>query len=65
MVPIRHHLVLVSILLVLLPVILVPEERVSSLVAFGVILLGLPVYFFIGWSRLRPRFLNRIGGATD
>ena len=33
--------------------------------SFGVILLGLPVYFFIGWSRLRPRFLNRIGGATD
>ena len=53
-------MVVLSFLLVLLPVI---KEPVPSFIAFGAILLGVPVYIFIVMEspwRLRPKIFDRI-----
>ncbi len=55
-------MIVVSLFLIVVPVVLVPEERLISLIVILIILAGLPVYLFLGWERVRPKFLNRFSG---
>jgi len=56
-------MVMVAFLLVVLPVVREPRP---SLLAFGAILLGVPVYIFLVMEtprKLRPRVIDRISGT--
>ena len=53
----------ISFLLVVLPVV---QEPLPSFLAFGAILLGVPVYIFLVMEtprKLRPRVIDRISGT--
>jgi len=55
-------MVVIAFLLVVLPVV---KEPLPSFLAFGAILLGVPVYIFLVMEtprKLRPRVLDRISG---
>ena len=55
-------MVVIAFLLVVLPVV---QEALPSFLAFGAILLGVPVYIFLVMEtlrKLRPRVLDRISG---
>lgn len=53
---------LMTVFLIVVPIALVPDERLISVIFIGIVLLALPVYFFFGWEKLRPKFLNRLSG---
>ena len=55
-------LLLVTAYLVILPMMLSADDRLVVLLAYGALLLGVPVYFLFSWDRLRPRILDAISG---
>lgn len=58
-------MVLAAVLLVVLPLL---SEPVPSLTAFGVILLGIPVYIFVVMEtpwRFRPKVFDKISGEYN
>ena len=55
-------MILVSVAIVVLPIALSPDERVVLVIAFGVTLLGVPLFFIFSWDRARLRAFNVISG---
>lgn len=55
-------MVLVSIFLILVPIILVPDNRIISVMVIGIVLAGIPFYIILGWDRLRPKFIDKFSG---
>ena len=55
-------MILIALFLVIVPIALVPKERVTSLIVISIILSALPIYLLFGWDRLRPNVINRFSG---
>lgn len=53
----------VTVFLIVVPIALVADERLVSLLFIGIVLLALPIYLIFGWERIRPKFLNRLSGS--
>ena len=60
--PIPILMLLAAVLLVILPLV---EAPVDSMVAFGIILLGVPVYFiFIFPYKFKPAVFSKVNGMV-
>ena len=57
-------MILVSSFLVVVPIALVPEDRITLGVAVVFILLGLPIFFFFAWDKFRLKIFNIISGLS-
>ena len=57
-------MIVVSLFLVVIPIALVPEERITLGIAIVFILLGLPIFIFFAWDKFRPKIFNKISGLS-
>lgn len=55
-------MILVAVFLIAAPLVLVPNQRISTLIGLFLILLGIPVYYIFIWERYRPQIFNKISG---
>ena len=55
-------MILVAVAIVILPIVLSPDERVILVIGFGMTLLGVPLFFIFSWDRTRLRIFDIISG---
>ena len=53
-------MILVSMFLVTVPIIYIPNERLHFVLGLTIVLTGVPIYLFFIWERLRLEIFNKI-----